>query len=339
MSILPVKQDSKRIEPSSELLKFAIDRSMDAIFFMDPDARFVYANRAACRNLRYSMDELFSMTLHDIDTNLSPEECHRHWINLKERGSVLFQAHYQRKSGTQMAVEVLSNYIQFKGQEYNCSFVRNIAGRKRIENAIRLGRKELERTLDAISDWVCLIDLHSKILRTNRQAEQISGLSLRSIIGQTCCKIMHGNEITIPECPLPIMINTGKRESIEFQLPDGRWTMITVDPVRNERGHITGAVHSVRDITDRKTNEHKQKKRLGDLNTAIQKRKSLSGILPVCSGCKKIRDDQGLWNPIELYIGSRSEAEFNHSICPDCAKILYPYLDFYDEYGLLINQR
>ncbi len=331
MGILSAKQDANRIKSSSEFIKFAIDRSMDAVFFMDLDARFVYANRAACRNLRYSMDELFSMTLHDIDTNLSPEEWHRHWTNLKEKGSVLFQTHYQRKGGTRIPVEVLSNYIQFKGQEYNCSFIRNITGRKRIETVIKLGRKELERTLDAISDWVCLIDLHSKILRTNRQAEQISGLSLRSIIGQTCCKIMHGNEKTIPECPLPIMVKTGKRESIEFQLSDGRWTMITVDPVRDERGHIIGAVHFVRDITARKENEHKQKKRLGDLGIAIQKQKTLSGILPICSGCKKIRDDQGLWNPIELYIGNRSEAEFSHSICPDCAKILYPYLDLYDE--------
>ncbi len=331
MGILSVKQDSKRIEPSSELLKFAIDHSMDAIFFMDPDARLVYANRAACRNLRYSMDKLFSMTVHDIDTNLSPEEWHRHWTNLKEKGSVLFQTHYQRKGGTRIPVEVLSNYIQFKGQEYNCSFARNITGRKRIENVIRLGRKELERTLDAISDWVCLIDLHSKILRTNRQAEQISGLSLRSIIGQTCCKIMHGNEKTIPECPLPIMIKTGKRESLEFQLPNRRWTQITVDPVRDERGQITGAVHSVRDITDQKELEHKQIKRLGDLNDAIKKQKTLSGILPVCTGCKKIRDDQDLWHPIELYIGSRSKAEFSHSICPDCAEILYPYLDLYDK--------
>lgn len=331
MGILSVKQDTKGTKLSSELLEAAINYSVDAAFFLDMDARFVYANRAACRNLRYSMDELFSMTLHDIDTNLSPEEWQRHWTNLKERGSLLFQANYKRKSGTMIPVEVLSNYIEFKGEEYNFSSVRNITGRKKIENVIRLGREELEKTIDAISDWICLIDLNFKILRTNRQVEQISGLNLRSIIGQTCCKIMYGDEKTIPECPLPIMIKTGKRESIEFQLPNRRWTRITVDPVRDEREQITGAVHSVRDITDQKELEHKQIKRLGDLNDAIKKQKTLSGILPVCTGCKKIRDDQDLWHPIELYIGSRSEAEFSHSICPDCAEILYPYLDLYDK--------
>ena len=51
---------------------------------------------------------------------------------------------------------------------------------------------------------------------------------------------------------------------------------------------------------------------------------SLRGLLPICSRCKKIRDDKGYWNQIEEYIREHSEAEFSHSICPKCAKDLYP---------------
>ena len=54
--------------------------------------------------------------------------------------------------------------------------------------------------------------------------------------------------------------------------------------------------------------------------------KTLSGLLPICASCKKIRDDKGYWNQIEAYIRDRSEAEFSHSICPKCAKRLYPDL-------------
>ena len=53
----------------------------------------------------------------------------------------------------------------------------------------------------------------------------------------------------------------------------------------------------------------------------------ISGMLPICANCKKIRDDKGYWNQIEAYIGDHSEAEFSHGICPDCAKKLYP--EFY----------
>jgi hypothetical protein len=55
--------------------------------------------------------------------------------------------------------------------------------------------------------------------------------------------------------------------------------------------------------------------------------KILSGLLPICASCKKIRDDSGYWNQIESYIHKHSNAEFSHSICPECAKKLYPDLD------------
>ena len=54
--------------------------------------------------------------------------------------------------------------------------------------------------------------------------------------------------------------------------------------------------------------------------------KVLRGFLPICASCKKIRDDKGYWNQIESYIRDHSEAQFSHSICPDCVKKLYPDL-------------
>ena len=63
-----------------------------------------------------------------------------------------------------------------------------------------------------------------------------------------------------------------------------------------------------------------------DLREALSKIKTLSGLLPICSSCKKIRDDKGYWSQIEGYISDHSAAEFSHSICPDCAKKLYPDL-------------
>ncbi len=57
-----------------------------------------------------------------------------------------------------------------------------------------------------------------------------------------------------------------------------------------------------------------------------KKIKKLSGLLPICANCKKIRDDQGYWNQIEAYITEHSKAEFSHSICPDCMHALYPEL-------------
>ena len=63
-----------------------------------------------------------------------------------------------------------------------------------------------------------------------------------------------------------------------------------------------------------------------ELQKALSEIKTLSGLLPICASCKKIRDDKGYWNQIEIYIRDHSEAEFSHSLCPLCAEKLYGYL-------------
>jgi PleD family two-component response regulator len=60
------------------------------------------------------------------------------------------------------------------------------------------------------------------------------------------------------------------------------------------------------------------------LRAALAKVKLLSGFIPICANCKKIRDDKGYWGQIETYIRDHSEAEFSHGICPECTKVLYP---------------
>jgi len=67
-----------------------------------------------------------------------------------------------------------------------------------------------------------------------------------------------------------------------------------------------------------------KEKLTNELKDALEKVKLLSGMLPICSACKKVRDDKGYWNQIEVYIRDHSEAEFSHGICPECAKRLYP---------------
>lgn len=79
-----------------------------------------------------------------------------------------------------------------------------------------------------------------------------------------------------------------------------------------------------RDLTELKEATIKGELLIKDLKDAFAKVKALSGMLPICSVCKKVRDDKGYWKQIERYISEHSEAEFSHSICPECAKRLYP---------------
>lgn len=70
--------------------------------------------------------------------------------------------------------------------------------------------------------------------------------------------------------------------------------------------------------------EDKVRERTAELEAMLAEVKTLRGLLPICASCKKIRDEQGKWSPMENYIRERSEAEFSHGICPDCARRLYP---------------
>src|SRR5208283_3847467 len=83
----------------------------------------------------------------------------------------------------------------------------------------------------------------------------------------------------------------------------------------------------IRDITDRKAAEAKRERLIKELQEALGSVRTLSGLLPICASCRKIRDQQGAWHDLEIYIRKHTEADFSHGICPECRWLLYP------EYG------
>ncbi len=85
-----------------------------------------------------------------------------------------------------------------------------------------------------------------------------------------------------------------------------------------EAGKPLRVVGTHSDITKRKEAEQENARLVGELRGALANVKVLSGLLPICASCKRIRDDKGYWGQIESYITKHSEAEFSHGYCPDC---------------------
>jgi len=90
-----------------------------------------------------------------------------------------------------------------------------------------------------------------------------------------------------------------------------------------DAGEVIGARLNITDITERKKAEEERNKLILELQETLSEIKILKGIIPICASCKRIRDDKGYWNQVEAYIRDHSEADFSHSICPDCMKKLY----------------
>jgi PAS domain S-box-containing protein len=91
---------------------------------------------------------------------------------------------------------------------------------------------------------------------------------------------------------------------------------VSLSPQRFE-GQLLITV-AIRDITQRRQEEESREALIAELQKALDEVRALSGMLPICAWCKRIRDDEGYWTQLEAFIRARSDAEFSHCICPDC---------------------
>jgi PAS domain S-box-containing protein len=117
----------KRMEEMLELMKYSIDHSEDAAFWVNPDAGFYYVNEAACRMLGYSREELLSMNVRDIDTNFTPGRWRELREMLKRDKYHKMESIYRTKEGGAFLAEIIENYLEFNGREYDFAFVRPIS--------------------------------------------------------------------------------------------------------------------------------------------------------------------------------------------------------------------
>jgi PAS domain S-box-containing protein len=99
---------------------------------------------------------------------------------------------------------------------------------------------------------------------------------------------------------------------------------LTVSPIRGGASRIVGASMIARDVSEARRLQEERERLIAELQVAVASVKTLRGLLPLCSACKKVRDDSGYWKQIEDYLRDNAHALISHGICPDCARTLYP---------------
>ncbi len=102
------------------------------------------------------------------------------------------------------------------------------------------------------------------------------------------------------------------------------WLENVIRPVMDGQGEVIGIHGVARNITEIREAAIERERLIEQLKKALADVKVLSGMLPICASCKKIRDDKGYWQQIESYLSEHSDALFSHSLCPECARKLYP---------------
>ncbi len=197
---------------------------------------------------------------------------------------------------------------------WNRRLDKEIKERIKAEKALTESENKYRGLSDAAFEGIIISD-KGKILDVNRVMTNMSGYSTTEILGMRTVDLVapeNRDEVTskiLSDYEKPYEANGLKKDGTIFPI-EAHAKMFTYQgrPVR---------VTAVRDLTE-------QKKREEEI-------KILSGLVPICSSCKKIRDDKGYWNFLESYIEKHSEASFSHGMCPDCSEKLYGDEDWYIE--------
>ena len=187
------------------------------------------------------------------------------------------------------------------------------------------------------NDMIHLNDSEGRIIYANHATETILGYPLNEIINTHSFEIIHPDDReTIQKDMLSISAdNKLPSRDIRLLKKDGLYIDVEVRGfiVTLEEKKYLGAI--IRDISIRKETEKQLanyrnsledlvKERTEKLEKALDEVKTLKGIFPICSFCKRIRDDKDFWNQVEDYIREHSEADFSHGFCPECAEKHYP---------------
>lgn len=206
--------------------------------------------------------------------------------------------------------------------------VEETAKRQQVEAERDEHRRILYAILDTTPDHIIFKDRDLVYRLCNNSAAAFRGFRVEEIVGKTDFD-MYAPEIAqhtrSEECAL---IEAGEAKTIEYGAQcssggDTRWFEVIKTPMRNAHGDVIGLLCNARDITDRKQLAESQKRLVDELRNALAEVNKLSGLLPICASCKRIRNEEGQWQQMEIYIREHSEAEFSHGLCPECAEQAY----------------
>lgn len=173
-----------------------------------------------------------------------------------------------------------------------------------------------DKVVEQIHDGILVLDTQNRIVDFNPAFLQMADLQEQNLIGQQVAEVWSG------------WANLGGKHSEDQELfvakPSPTCLQVRVIPLTGKQQEPQGQLLMMSNITKRKEMQAEREALIETLQTTLAQVKTLHGLLPICANCKKIRDDDGYWQDVAVYVRDHTEAEFSHSICPDCLPELYP---------------
>ena len=228
----------------------------------DLKGKITFFNDAACEKLGYSPEELAGMSYRDLSNQEMADRIYRLFNNVYRTGKPLVASEFEiiTKQGEPRLMEVfVYPVLDPKGSVsgFRC-FARDITDLKNAEMALKIAAAKWSATFDAVPDAICILDTEQRIQLSNKGMSRLFNKEVADMIGRRCYEVVHGRSKPIPDCPFLRMKKSLTRESLIWSV-DQRWFEVTVDPMFNQEGSLTGGVHVAREITARKQMEDKLK--------------------------------------------------------------------------------
>jgi PAS domain S-box-containing protein len=331
--------EQKRIEEAlrheKSLLDALMDNIPDSIYFKDRQSHHLRINRKEMRDL--NVDDM-SQIVGKTDVDLWGEEHGRKSFTIEQRMMEsgepiigLIEGRQMENGQTYWSWTTKVPLHDDSGQIVGLvGITRGISDLMNAQESLQRERNLLRTLIDHLPDAVSVKDVQYRKVIANVADVHFMGLqSEAEALGKDDFELFPKelaegfivDDRTVIQTGQPVI---NREEYVIDKQGQKRWLVTSKLPLQDEKGQTIGLVCISRDITERKKAEAEREKLITQLQDALADVKLLSGLVPICANCKKIRDDQGYWTQIESYIQDRSDAKFSHSICPDCAKKLYP---------------
>jgi len=183
-------------------------------------------------------------------------------------------------------------------------------------------RQYLAAIVNSCEDAIYGKDLNGIIMSWNPAAERLYGYRAEEIVGQPIAVLFPPQA----EVEMQAIMAAVRRDEIvgiqdtERRHKSGKLmpVSVTISPIKDVNGAIIGASAIARDITKQKAAERERQQLIETLTAKTKTIHALAGLVPICAACKRIRNDRGYWEMVEIYISEHSDAVFSHSLCPEC---------------------
>lgn len=246
---------------------------------------------------------------------------------LSQRLALPALLHELAASGTTQICKTLS-----LGPDRSCSLQAHLPCPELLTIAIRdtqpgqaMISSQAEEILASLGDPCTIISRNFSVLYENAAAKELWGANL----GRKCYTAYHDRPTPCEDCHAEKVFADGqihKTEQVTRVKESELHLEVTSAPLKDTTGAITAVVNITHDVTIRKMMEKGKEHLIRELQGSLAKTKRLNGLLPICSYCKKIKDNSGAWQQLESYLRSHAEVEFSHGICQECGEKHHPQI-------------